>query len=207
MNARQIEEALESVRLVQSTVLERQMFRGYSARARALSGCLAISAAALMAGAGFPHTRQAVLAGWGAVFVLAVLVNAVAVTDWFLHDAAVARDARRLRPILDVVPPLAMGGVFTAAFLLRGHHDALYGMWMIFFGLANLASRHVLPRAMAHVGLFYLAAGCALLLAPGASFLHPWPMGIVFCAGELAAGAVLQADHTRSLGEARDEAG
>jgi hypothetical protein len=205
VNARQIEEALESVRLVQSAVLDRQMFRGYSARARALSGVFALSAAAVMAGAGFPHTREAMLSGWAAVFVVAVLVNAVAVTDWFLHDAAVARDVRRLRPILDVVPPLTMGGVFTAALLLRGQHDALCGMWMCFFGLANLASRHVLPRAMGIVGLFYLAAGCALLLVPDTAFLNPWPMGIVFFAGELAGGAVLQADHTRSLGEAGDD--
>ena len=42
------------------------------------------------------------------------------------------------------------------------------------------------------VGLFYQVAGIVCLLAPGISFLNPWPMGLVFFAGESVGGWILR---------------
>jgi hypothetical protein len=203
----QLHEALESVRRIQQSVLERQKFRGYSGRARAASGTLALGAAAVMSRAAFPKTPEAFLWAWGLVFAAAVVMNGAALAYWFLRDPRVNREPGRLRPVLEVVPPLAAGGVLTLALLLHGQRDALYGTWMVMFGLANVASRHVLPRPMALVGLFYLVAGSAVLLAPGTSFMLPWPMGTVFFAGEWAGGMILHFDQNRRVAEGASDDG
>jgi len=44
--------------------------------------------------------------------------------------------------------------------------------------------------------LFYQAAGIACLLAPGITFLNPWPMGLVFFAGETAGGWILRSGNS-----------
>ncbi len=98
--------------------------------------------------------------------------------------------------------PLAVGGVLTVAFALHGLHRYLFGMWMCMFGLMNFASRHVLPRSICLVGLFYVVCGSVWLFAPGLSFLNPWPMGIVFFAGEWVGGLILYIDDRR-YGEER----
>ncbi len=66
---------------------------------------------------------------------------------------------------------------------------------MCHFGLANLASRHVLPKHNSLIALFYIAGGgiCLLLQVP---FENPWPMGIVFFLGEWAGGFILHFDGT-----------
>ena len=194
-----LKEALNSVRQIQRTVLERQRFRGYSGRTRMLSGLIAFLGAALMASPIYPQHRLAHLVGWGVVFVIALLINGAAVIYWFLFDPRVGRDVFRLRPLLDPIPPLFVGGVLTAALILHGEYDYLFGVWMCMFGLSNLSSHYVLPRAIALVGLFYVACGTVWLLHPGAGLLDPWPMGLVFLAGEVTAGLILHFDERRYL--------
>jgi hypothetical protein len=78
-------------------------------------------------------------------------------------------------------------------------YQYLAGIWMCLFGLANLASRHVLPRQISQVGWFYIACGTACLLVSDISFLNPWPMGIVFFLGEWAGGIILHFDGSTSV--------
>ena len=66
---------------------------------------------------------------------------------------------------------------------------------MSLFGLANLASRHVLPSANFFVGVFYILCGTVCLLLPEITFTDPWPMGIVFFIGEWAGGWILHYDN------------
>jgi len=194
MIANHIHHALAQVHELQQKVLEKQRFKGYSGRARALSGTLALGAAAFMASSRFPRTLVAHAIGWGMVFALAILLNFGALIYWFLFDPQVKRDIRRLRPTLDVFPPLVVGGVLTLALMRHGQHQYLAGIWMCLFGLANLASRHVLPKRISQVGWFYILCGAIYLLTPNASFLNPWPMGIVFFVGEWVGGIILHFD-------------
>jgi len=197
MLAHHIHHALAQVQELQARILEKQRFKGYSGRARALSGTLALLGAIAMGSSTYPATTTAHLAGWGAVFVIAFLLNYGALMYWFLFDPGVNRDWRRLKPVADVAPPLVVGGVFTLALVLREHHDYLVGTWMCLFGLANLASRHVLPRAICWVGLFYLLTGAGCLLWPNLTFINPWPMGLIFFIGEWTGGLILHFDGTR----------
>ncbi|MFH1023250.1 MAG: hypothetical protein V1809_07650 [Planctomycetota bacterium] len=191
MIANHIHHALAQVEELRRRILERQRFKGYSGRARAIGGSVALAGAAVMARGGFPRAAEAHVIGWGTVFAVAVLANYGALAWWFLFDPEVRRDLQRLRPAVDILPSLLVGGILSLVFILHGRHEYLFGTWMALFGLANLASRHVLPRLIWPVGLFYILCGAACLLIPGISFTNPWPMGIIFFIGEWAGGIVL----------------
>jgi hypothetical protein len=191
-----LHEALKQVRDLQAAILEKQRFKGYSGRARALAGCVALAASFLLQSPLVPPTPVAHLMAWTAVFVLGLSLNYGALSYWFLHDPDVARDVRRLRPTLEIIPVLVAGGILTLALIDHGEYDLLFGTWMVMFGLANFTGRQVMPRGMAWIGLYYVAGGAVLLLAwPNLSFTgSPLVMGGVFFLGEFFGGLVLHND-------------
>jgi len=151
-----------------------------------------------MAWESYPRDPYAHLLGWGTVFFLALFTNYGSLLYWFAKDAGLHGDVRMLQPTVEVFPPLIVGGLLTLVMLLEGHYDYLFGIWMSLFGLANIASRHVLPHKMGLVGCFYIACGAVCLLPTSRPFLDPWPMGIVFFIGELAGGILLSLDQKAS---------
>jgi len=194
---RPVREAVERLERLQEMVLEKQTFRGFSGRARAAGGLLALLAAAAMASGLAPRTVPAHLAAWGAVLVAALALNFGALAHAFLRDPSYRRTPARMRPALDVVPPLAVGGGLTLALVGAGQHDLLFGAWMGCYGLAHLAARRALPPANCAVGLFYLASAALQLLPSARGFLNPWPMALAFVPGELAGGWILHAIRAR----------
>ncbi|NOX37996.1 MAG: hypothetical protein GXO78_10710 [Calditrichaeota bacterium] len=194
MIANHIYHALEQVRELQQKILERQRFKGYSGRVRAICGTTALLAAAIMSSHFYPQTVKAHIYGWGLVFLFGFLLNYGAMIHWFLFDPMVKRDIRRLKPTLDALPALFVGGILTATMIMNGDYRYLFGIWMTLFGVANLASRHVLPRRIWIVGVYYIIAGSICLLSPSISFLNPWVMGIVFFIGEWTGGVILHFD-------------
>ena len=198
---RTIQEALRQVQELKQKILEKQRFKGYSGRARAISGTIALGAAAILASPYWPDTNEAHLAGWAIVFALACLLNFGAILYWFLRDPNAKRDVRRLRPIVDTLPPLLVGGILTLGLVRHEMYSWLFPIWMSLFGLANLASRHVLPPAISIIGWFYILAGSLLLLIGPDHFTNPWPMGIIFFAGEWMGGIVLHFDTSDSISD------
>jgi hypothetical protein len=191
MIANHIHHALAQVRELQQKILENQRFKGYSGRARAIGGTVALLAAFAMSSPYYPHSAQVHVIGWGIVALIGILLNFGALIHWFLSDPKVKRDIRKLKPTLDALPAFLVGAVMTVAMLANGLPQYLFGIWMSLFGLANLASRHVLPKRIWMVGAYYLVCGSVFLLFPNISFRNPWPIGIVFFIGEWAGGVVL----------------
>jgi hypothetical protein len=95
--------------------------------------------------------------------------------------------------------PIVVAGIITLHLLWRGEHQYLFGIWMCFAGLANLASRQVLPKQIWMVSGFYILCGTIYLFLTGVSFLQPWVMGIVFFLGEWAGGIILHFDGTEKV--------
>jgi len=191
MLANHIHDALGQVRTLRELILERQKFRGYSGVARMAGGVVAILGAAVMARPAFPATVQAHLLGWGVVLAVALLLNYGGLLTWVFHNPEVQRSPLHLMPVLDAVPALAVGAVLSLTAVRHGDYALLFGLWMACYGLCHMPYRHSLPIANYWVGVFYMLAGSLALLLPGLSFVEPWPMGIVFLAGELAGGWVL----------------
>lgn len=199
-----LHDALTTVRTLRRSLLATERFKGWSGPTRAISGTIALLASLVLTFIWEDAGVRQQLYVWAGVFTSAVLLNLGALLYWFTHDRLIQRDFSRLKPILDVIPPLAVGALFTLVLLLRRDVEPLFGVWMCMFGLTNLASRYVLPGAIALVGLFYVAAGALCLLHPALSFYQPLAMGIVFCVGEWAGGAILYLDDRRYAAFARE---
>lgn len=192
-----IHDAMRAVQQIRHSLHDKQRFKGWSGPVRALSGTLAVLMALALDMEWIPRTRTAHVLSWGGVFLAAMVLNLGALAYWFTHDRQINRDIRRLKPILDVVPPLFVGAAFTFVLLIHKQTDYLFGIWMCMFGLTNLASHYVLPPAIGLVGVFYIVAGVICLFLPGFAFLSAWPMGVVFFAGEWLGGLILYVDHRR----------
>ncbi len=189
-----IHEAINQVRELQRKILEKQRFKGYSGRARAISGTVAILIAAIMTYSSYPKIIIAHIYGWGVVFLIGFILNYGALIHWFLFDSDVKRNIRKLRPTIDAVPALFIGAVLTLVLINVAQVNLLFGVWMCLYGLASLATRQVLPKFYWTIGVFYISCGTIYLLIPDTSFLNPWPMGIVFFIGEWAGGIILHFD-------------
>jgi hypothetical protein len=188
--AAHVHQALRQVKELRLRVLNAGRFTGYSGRAHAFAGSVAFLAAVVMSASWYPRTVEAHLIGWGTVFGIAVFANYAAVVYWFLFQPDVKRDIRRLVPAVDAIPSLLVGGILTAALLRSGQYDLLFGTWMCLYGLAHISSRRVLPRAISHLGTFYVACGVLCFFLPALTFTNPWPMGLVFGVGEVTGGMI-----------------
>ncbi len=193
-----VHHAVTHVRELRARVLEHQIFHGYSSRARAFGGCAALAGALLMSSSSYPPTIPAHIAGWGFVCALALIANYGDVLLWYTAQPSERRELARLRPVMDGVPPIVVGGILTLALILRGDTSMLFGVWMCLFGLTHLSSRHSMPAAIWWLGWYYIGCGAAYLLsAADQDFLRPLPMGGVFFCGELAGAAILYHHHRR----------
>ena len=192
MIANHIHDALGQVDRMRELILERRRFRGYSGTARMLGGAVALVTALILDQVPSLHTPLLQLAGWTVVLAAALLLNYGGLAFWFFRRRGGGRTLADLRPALEVVPALAIGAALSLALVVRGHYDLLFGTWMALYGLAHMGYRHSLPAGILAVGFFYQVAGIACLLAPGISFLNPWPMGLVFFAGESVGGWILR---------------
>ena len=191
MIAHHVHDALRQVRRLQELVFEKQIFRGYSGKARLASGALALAGAMILASKLVPSGPRAQLTGWCVVLVLGLLINYLSLLYWFLFDPEVRRKPAMLRPALVVAPAYLVGAVLTFALVSAGQYDLLFGVWLCLYGLAQLAYRHTLPTGICLVGLGYIVCGSYWLVASRGSFLNPLPLGVVFFAGEIAGGAIL----------------
>lgn len=189
MDYLQVHQALREVRDLKRKILEKQKFSGYSGRARAIAGCFALSAAALLtAGPWTPLPYDLMFLVWGLVFVAAFTLNFGALLYWFLAEGR--RDVARLGPAAETIPVWLAGGVITLALWRNGQYDLQFGIWMCLFGLAQWLSRAVLPRGVTWIGSYYLVCGFCCLLWSDGLFQHPWIMGLIFFLGEFAGGLV-----------------
>ena len=183
-------ETLAQVREIRR-VAERRPFRGYSGRARATCAVVVMAGAWLLSGERFAGSDWMLLMGWLGVAGVALLINLIAVGHWFLFDPEVGRERRKMMPVLEILPPLVLGGALTLTMAQQGGYQLLYGMWMMLFGMVNFYAYPLLPRAIRTLGLFYFACGLVCLVHPGIAFAQTWPMGVVFGVGELAGGVIL----------------
>jgi hypothetical protein len=192
MRQDRLEDALQQVEAMRALALDRSRFRGYSGAARCAGGCVALAGAAVMSRPFFPTAAPVHLAGWAVVLAVALALNYGGLLLWFRRNPDAEEGAWRLLPALDALPALATGALLSAALALRGQYDLLFGVWMGMYALVHAPYRRSLPPANLAVGLFYGLAGAACLFLPGVRFMNPWPMGLVFGAGELAGGWALK---------------
>ncbi len=192
--ATRIHQALEEIRLLKSRILEKQKFKGYSGRARAIGGSVALAGGLL--GSSLTHFQSdpALLLLWLTVAFIAGLINFGALFYWFVRHPDGTPKWVHLKPVLPFALILWTGVGSTIALSQAGAPQLHYGFWMSLYGLGYFLSLHVLPRGIASVGLFYLFCGGLLLWFPQDFQAGAWIMGLVFFVGEWWAGFVLHLD-------------
>lgn len=203
MIANHIHDALGQVRRLQSLILEKRKFTGYSGTARMLGGTAALLGCLCMNH--FRDNNTAQLIGWGCILIVAILLNYGAMLIWFTQLPTCKRTVTTINPALDAVPPLAVGAVLTVALLLKDQTDLLFGSWMCLYGLAHTVYRTALPQSNWYLGLYYLACGAFFLLWPGTMFMNPLPAGFVFLIGEWIGGIIFHRHKIEAMEEYEDE--
>jgi len=203
MIANHIHDALAQVRKVQEFILSKRFFMGYSGVAKMIGGVIAFAGAGVMSAKSFSDSPLVHLAGWGVVLTVALVLNYGAFVWWFLFNEQAKRDMAKAMPVLDAIPALAVGAIFSLAFIIGKHYELLFGTWMCLYGLAHVSYRQSLPMGNYAVGVFYIICGSVCLLLQ-TSFTSPWPMGFVFLAGELIGGIVLYRNNHVQRGDAKN---
>jgi len=190
MEHESIDKALEDVRQVRNILLRRRLFQGYSGWPRLLCGLLALVTALILSLDGVPRSNLVHLAAWGALLVIALLLNYGALAWWFFGHDENRRNPSSIKPALDAVPSLAAGAILSIALIIHNHYNLLFGCWMIMYGLAQTSYTSQLTRGVYYTGIVYMIFGSVLAL-PAQPFTEPLPMGAMFCLGELAGGLCL----------------
>jgi hypothetical protein len=197
MISNHIHDALRQVHTLQELIVARQKFRGYSGKARIVCGCTALTAAVILAKFAEDNIN-AHLIGWGIVLAISLAINYICLLTWFLSDQKVKSNPHLLKPAIDAVPALAVGAVISLTLILHQQYDLLPGVWMMLYGLAQVAYRNSLDTGIYVVGIAYIIAGATFILIPNLSFTNPWPMGITFFTGEICGGLIMQRSITNS---------
>ncbi|MEM9444745.1 MAG: hypothetical protein AAGA18_05260 [Verrucomicrobiota bacterium] len=190
MIANHIHDALAQVKTLQSYVLDRKNFKGFSGHGRFLGGVTVILTFFVLSYGWVPATVETHLATWAAVLVLGLIFNLGGLFYWFMYSPDAGRKWSELKPSTDGLPILAVGGVLSFAVILKEQYDLLFGVWFSLYGLTHMIFRQKLPISNYYLGYVYLLVGAGCLLWQDISFVNPWPMGIVFGVGELVGGVI-----------------
>lgn len=187
-----VSDALEQLEDIHAQLAKGEVYHGFRVPAVAVTGVLAVAAAAVQ-----PTVVDAAdPAGFVLFWVAVAAIGAALGSGSALHGYLVREDdfdRRRTRRVFaQFLPAVAAGGVVTLVFRRAGVEfiPLLPGLWAVLFGVGLISARPYLPRGVGWVGLFYFVAGC-LLLARGGSELSGWSVGGVFGPGHFAAAWVL----------------
>jgi heme exporter protein D len=196
---RDLDRALAEIGEIRSQMARGTQFRGYGPATFAVTGLMAVLAAAGQARWLPAPTADpaAYLWLWCGVATLSVAV---------IGFEMVARSRRihtgladeMIRSAVEQFLPAGVAGALLTAVLMRFAPQSLWmlpGLWQIVFGLGVFSSCRFLPRAMLSVGVWYLASGLfCLAFASGGQALAPWAMGAPFGVGQLLVAGVLLID-------------
>lgn len=211
-----LRKALADIDAIKGQVARATIFRGYGPATIALTGLLALLAAALQA-IWLDQPRQQ-LAGYltiwiGTALMATALIGVETVTRSRRLHTGLA-DEMIYAAVEQLIPIAATGALLTFV-IARFTPDSAWmlpGLWQILFSLGIFASCRMLPKALFAPGAWYLTTGLVSIalgtdgkilspwnlspwtLSPWT--LSPWTMGLPFGVGQLMMAGILH----RALG-------
>ncbi len=193
---RDLDKALADISAIRSQLARGTEFRGYGPGTVALTGVLALFAAAAQSlwvpdPAAAPFDYVALWVGTAAMS--AVLIGAEMIGRSRRMHSGLA-DAM-IHAATEQFVPAGVAGALLTVVLYRFVPENLWmlpALWQIVFALGVFASCRSLPRAMRIAGGWYLAAGLiSLACANGPLAFSPFAMGLPFGLGQLLMAAIL----------------
>lgn len=189
MDPFQIRQAIREVRTLKQTILEKQRFRGYSGRARALGGFVALAAGLLLQLTPWGTAYHRIFAVWGLVFLIAASLNYGSLVYWLLRGREPFL-SQRVPQLIETFCIWFVTGTLTFVLWRQAQADLLYGLWMLLFGLAQVFNRTHLPKGIGGLGAYYMVCGALCLWFSPGLFALPLVMGTVFFFGEFCGGLI-----------------
>jgi hypothetical protein len=157
-------QAEEHLRVIRTLVERTSAYRAVSARTALIAGVLSLIAATLI-------VEREIWAREFALLWLVILVVVLCASAVFLSREA-QRDRRpmisgasmlALRSVLPcLLPPAAITVWFLSAGYISGQELLLVGVWIMFYGLALLATSLFAPRSLAVLGWAFVLSAMAL---------------------------------------------
>lgn len=190
-----LNKALGEISSIRRQVARSTEFRGYGPATLAMTGVLALVAAAVQSWAvpDAPHHLAAFLGVWVSTAVIASALTGVEVYRRTQRVHSGMSD-EMLRMAVEQFLPSAASGLLITIVLLRSVPAVTWmlpGLWQVIFSLGIFASCRFLPRLMVAAGVWYLLTGLILISLGDARTFSPWAMGIPFCVGQLLAAGIL----------------
>jgi hypothetical protein len=196
-NVTDLSKALAEIDVIRGHMARAVEFRGYGPATIAVTGVLALLAAAVQSHwlKNPGRDTDAYLAIWVAAAAVSVFVIAIeTVTRTRRVHSGLAREMI-YSALGQFLPPIVAGLLLTVVIMRYAPRDlwVLPGLWQVIFSLGVFSSCQFLPRPMFAVGVWYLAAGLVCVaLGNGEWAFWPWAMGLAFGFGQLFVAAVLQ---------------
>jgi hypothetical protein len=197
-----LERALADIAEVRERLGGVQRFKGYSGLAALVSGGFAAAAGVvqwlLVPAVASPHDGRLYFAIWFACCAASIVVNYSAIAHWYVNDATARERWQTATVGFAILPALLLGAALSFALLRANLFAFLPGVWFGCYGVGLIASRTMLPRAVAPVCAAFLVAGAALLFAPPEIALAPWILAMGFGAGQAIIGIIVIRDRERT---------
>lgn len=174
------EQAAADLKAIRGLMEKATIYQAISAPSAFVAGCLAVLAATVFE-LGFLQERKVVFGlVWGLVLAVCLTVNGI-----FLWLAAAERQEPFISSGMKLAIQAMSGPVLVAlAFTLHLGWSAGYplngpdffgrgasGVWILFYGLALLATLTFAPRSIIWLGASFVAAGLIFMLQP----IELWP--------------------------------
>jgi hypothetical protein len=200
-----LNEALTEITAIRRQIVRTAEFRGYGPITVAMTGLVAIAAAAVQ-GRFFPtaaHDVVTYLILWisTAAVAISLIGFEMVIRSRTIHSSLAQEMV--LHAVEQLVPS-GVAGLLLTAVLIKAAPEAVWmlpGLWQILFSLGVFASARFLPRAVLAVAFWYLFAGLVgLFWAATERTLSPWMMGLPYGIGQLLAAAILQWSETGTDG-------
>lgn len=192
----ELRDALVQISEIREQMARAQVFRGYRSVITAISGGVALVAAALQPWL-VPdpaHNVQRYVCHWAVAAGVSLTVVAVEMI------VRARRSQGRLQPQLTLLaveqfmPSIVAGALLTYVIVAHCAQVAwmLPGLWLVLFSLGIFASCRLLPRATFYSAGFYLLAGLVVLaVSSGGWAFSPWLMGGPFVVGQAFTAGIL----------------
>jgi hypothetical protein len=193
---RDLHKALADIDAIKKQVARGTLFRGYGPATIAVTGLLALVAAAIQA-MWLDNPREQLteyLSIWvGTAAVSVTLIGAETVTRSRRFHSDLADEM--IYSAIEQLIPVGVAGALLTFVLWRFAPESLWlmpGLWQILFSLGVFASCRILPRALFAAGAWYLCSGliCIAIAASGDPW-SPWLMGVPFGVGQLIIAGIL----------------
>ncbi|MCB1513482.1 MAG: hypothetical protein H6876_07930 [Hyphomicrobiaceae bacterium] len=202
-----LHKALADIGRIRVQLAAGTMFRGFGPAVIALSGVMALAAAAAQSAGALPDDApMPFLLVWIVVAIASGALIGIEMRARTLRQHSGLADVMLLNAVEHFLPFGAVGAVIAAIIMRNAPELAwlLPGLWQLLVGLGLFAATRFLPRTVMLAAAWYLIAGAVVLtLTSSTRGLDPWSMGLPFGVGQLILAVILR--NAEGEADAEDE--